>query len=77
MGDFNTQAQAVDVARAVLTELFKEENRAETDRREDIRAAREAELNPPEAEEPEIDMVPSRRKVITAGLATDMTTEAE
>lgn len=77
MGDFNTQAQAVDVARAVLTELFKEENRAETDRREDIRAAREAELNPPEAEEPEIDMVPSRRKVITAGLATDMATEAE
>lgn len=68
MGDFNTQAQAVDVAHAVMNELFREENRAETDRREDIRAAREAELNPPEPEV-EIDPVPSRRKVITAGMA--------
>lgn len=72
MGDFNTQAQAVDVAHAVMNELFKEENRAETDRREDIRAAREAELAPKEEEaEAPIDPTPSRRKVITAGMATE------
>ena len=73
MGDFNTQAQAVDVARAVMVELFKDENRAETDRREDIRAAREAEIAAAEApeEETEIDATPSRRKVITAGLSAE------
>ncbi len=67
MGDFNTQAQAVDVARAVLVELFKPENRAETDRAADIRAIRAAELAP--KEEPEIDSTPTRRAVITAGLS--------
>lgn len=47
MGDFTSQLQAVDVARAVMSELFKPDNRAETDRAADIRALREAELAPP------------------------------
>nr|MBP6737724.1 [NiFe]-hydrogenase assembly chaperone HybE [Paracoccaceae bacterium] len=64
MGDFTSQLQAVDVARAVMAELFRSENRAETDRAAEIRAAREAELAPP-APEPE----PSRRKLISGGLA--------
>lgn len=68
MGDFTSQLQAVDVARAAMIELFKEENRGETDRAADIRAAREAELAP-SAEEPEPDLAPSRRKLITGGLA--------
>lgn len=68
MGDFTSQLQAVDVARAAMIELFKAENRGETDRAADIRAAREAELAP-SAEEPEPDLAPSRRKLITGGLA--------
>jgi hypothetical protein len=44
MGDFKTQADAVEVAGAVMQALFDEENRAETDRSADIRAAREAEV---------------------------------
>lgn len=67
MGDFTSQLQAVDVARAVMVELFKPENRAETDRAADIRALREAELTPPEAA-PELEAEPSRRKLITGGL---------
>lgn len=67
MGDFTSQLQAVDVARAVMVELFKPENRAETDRAADIRALREAELTPPEAA-PDPDAEPSRRKLITGGL---------
>jgi [NiFe] hydrogenase assembly HybE family chaperone len=65
MGDFTSQLQAVDVARAVMVELFKPENRAETDRAAEIRAAREAELTPPEAEP---ETAPSRRTLITGGL---------
>lgn len=65
MGDFTSQLQAVDVAGAVMVELFRPENRAETDRAAEIRAAREAELNPPE---PDPDTVPSRRKLITGGM---------
>jgi hypothetical protein len=57
--------QAVDVARAVMVELFKPENRAETDRAAEIKARREAELAPP-APEPQDD--PSRRRLITGGL---------
>ena len=68
MGDFRTQAQAVDVGRAVMTALFDEGNRAETDRAADIRAAREAELAPPE---PVIDTAPTRRKIISGGMAED------
>lgn len=67
MGDFTSQLQATDVARAVMVELFKPENRAETDRAADIRAIREAELNPPEAE-PAPEAEPSRRTLITGGL---------
>ncbi|TCO70556.1 [NiFe]-hydrogenase assembly chaperone HybE [Rhodovulum euryhalinum] len=67
MSDFASQMQAVEVARAVMTELFRPENRAETDRALDIRAARAAELAPP----PEAPAAPSRRAVISAGLAPD------
>lgn len=69
MGDFTSQLQAVDVARAVMAELFKPDNRAETDRAADIRALREAELAPPavEPEAPPAD-APSRRRLITGGL---------
>ena len=69
MEDFNSQMQAVEVARAVMAALFDAENRAETDRAAEIRAAREAELAPPP--EPEADPVPTRRRLITAGLASD------
>ena len=78
MGEFKTQAQAVDVARAVMVALFEEEHRAETDRAADIRAAREADLaaeaeaeeaaNAAEAEAA-IPAEPTRRQMITAGLA--------
>jgi len=66
MGDFTSQLQAVEVARAAMGELFRAENRAETDRAADIRALREAELAP--VAEPEPDLAPSRRKLITGGL---------
>jgi [NiFe] hydrogenase assembly HybE family chaperone len=64
MGDFTSQLQAVDVARAAMAELFRPENRAETDRSADIRARREAELAPP----PAPDTIPSRRQLLTGGL---------
>lgn len=67
MGDFSSQLQAVEVARASMVELFKAENRAETDRAADIRAQREADLAPPPAE-PEADATPTRRKLITGGI---------
>lgn len=63
MGDFSSQLQAVDVARAVMAELFKPDHRAETDRAAEIRAARAAELAPP----PETE--PSRRAFLTGGIA--------
>ena len=69
MSEFRTQADAVDVARAVMQALFDPENRAETDRAADIRAAREAELAAAEAAEAPIDPRPSRRAVISGGLA--------
>lgn len=62
MGDFTSQLQAVEVARAAMAELFKPENRAETDRAGEIRARREAELAPP------ADPAPSRRRIISGGL---------
>jgi len=56
-----------------MRELFREENRAETDRTAEIRAAREAELAGAEEaardEGPEPVRAPTRRGVISAGLA--------
>lgn len=82
MGDFSSQLQAQDVARAVMLALFDEENREETDRASDIRAAREQELAAAEAAaNAETDgsaatpaepvVAPSRRMIITGGLSRD------
>jgi [NiFe] hydrogenase assembly HybE family chaperone len=67
MGDFTSQLQAVDVARAVMVELFKSDNRAETDRAAEIRARAEAAALPAETLV-ETDEAPSRRKLITGGI---------
>lgn len=97
MGDFASHAYAVEVARAVMAALFDVANKAETDRRADIRAVREAELaeaaptdtamgtsSGPDPQSgsatvPEggaqSDPAPTRRAIITGGLATE-TTEA-
>ncbi|WP_299878944.1 [NiFe]-hydrogenase assembly chaperone HybE [uncultured Sulfitobacter sp.] len=69
MGEFKSQMQAQEVAAAVMVALFDAENQAETDRAADIKAAREAALAPPEPEPPALSDEPSRRAVITAGLA--------
>lgn len=78
MGEFATQGQARDVAEAVMVALFDDAHRAETDRSADIRAAREAEIAAAEAAEAEAEAgldaevigdVPTRRQVISAGLA--------
>lgn len=70
MGDFTSQLQAVDVARAVMVELFKAENRAETDRAAEIRARAMAEQAPPATEPPpQVDPAPTRRTLITGGLS--------
>ena len=67
MADFSSHLQALEVARAVMVALFDGENRAETDRAAEIRAAREAELAPPP--EPEIAPAPSRRALLTGDLS--------
>lgn len=77
MGEFKSQAAAVEVAEAVMVALFQEEHRAETDRSADIRATREAELKAVEdaekaAAEPEVPILsdaPTRRAIISAGMA--------
>ncbi|MBV7380774.1 [NiFe]-hydrogenase assembly chaperone HybE [Maritimibacter dapengensis] len=80
MGDFNTQAQAVEVAEAVMVELFKDENRAETDRAQDIRAARESEIAALEEagngnaegaldDDRSVISEPTRRQILTGGLS--------
>lgn len=69
MGEFSSQMQAQEVARAVMVALFDGENRAETDRAADIRAAREAALAPEEETTGTLQDVPSRRAVITGGMA--------
>lgn len=73
MNDFASHKDATDVARAVMEALFVAENQAETDRAADIRAAREAELAPPadEIETVEPAAPPSRRAVLTGGLASE------
>jgi [NiFe] hydrogenase assembly HybE family chaperone len=72
MGDFRTQAQAVEVAHAVMAALFDTANRADTDRAADIRARREAELEPPV----QIDAEPTRRSLISGGMARQSRREA-
>ena len=70
MADFTSQLQAVEVARAVMAELFKAENRAETDRSAEIRATREAEMAMAVEGEGEAEVAqPTRRAVLTGGLA--------
>jgi [NiFe] hydrogenase assembly HybE family chaperone len=64
MGDFTSQLQAVEVARAVMREAFNASNRVEGDRSAEIRARREAELAPV----PAVDPAPSRRQLLTGGL---------
>lgn len=74
MSDFASQVQAVEVARAVMSELFKEENRAETDCTAEIRAAREADPAAVEAArstEKDAPAAPTRRRLISAGLAPE------
>ncbi|MCB1358025.1 MAG: [NiFe]-hydrogenase assembly chaperone HybE [Maritimibacter sp.] len=79
MGDFRSQAQAVEVAEAVMVALFDDQNRAETDRSADIRAAREAELAAVEdaqaeaeaGDEEALPAAPTRRQLLTAGLSGD------
>lgn len=76
MGEFASQLQATDVARAAISGLFDEANREETDRAADIGALREAELARVSAEvkhgEPSENQdvgKPSRRTLLT-GRAT-------
>lgn len=77
MGDFQSQMQAVDVARAVMAELFRAENRAETDRAAEIRQGRSAELAAAEAAEAAEDAPaqPTRRQLISAGFAEERAEE--
>lgn len=77
MAEFKSQAKAAEVADAVMMALFDEENRAETDRSADIRAAREAEIEAANIAEEEArtdatgpEDAPTRRQVISAGLAS-------
>ncbi|MFB2530750.1 [NiFe]-hydrogenase assembly chaperone HybE [Paracoccus sp. p3-h83] len=70
MGDFASQMQAVEVARAVMAALFDPAHRDEdTDRAATIRAAREAELAPPAEAEAALPEAPTRRAVLTGGLS--------
>lgn len=68
MTEFASQMQVTEVTRAVMAALFDCENRAETDRSAEIRAARLAEVEPPL---PPVEPVPSRWAVITGGLAAE------
>ncbi|MDF0600224.1 [NiFe]-hydrogenase assembly chaperone HybE [Psychromarinibacter sp. C21-152] len=73
MAEFTSQKQATDVARAVMSALFDEAHRDETDRAAEIRAAREAELaaaeEGTEGADEAFPEAPSRRAVITAGMS--------
>ena len=86
MGDFTSQLQVVEVARAVMAELFVGENRAPSDRSAEIRSLRQADLDAvseaelsteAEAEtnaDPLADaepLLPTRRALITAGMAAE------
>lgn len=73
MSDFTSQLQAVEVARAVMAELFKAENRADTDRAAEIRASREAEIaaasETADEDEATTPLQPTRRALLTGGLS--------
>ncbi|WP_068114254.1 [NiFe]-hydrogenase assembly chaperone HybE [Tropicimonas marinistellae] len=78
MGEYTSQVQAVEVASAIMTALFDTANRAETDRREDIRAARELDIAETEAAETSLSVPgaameakPTRREVILADVSRD------
>jgi len=71
MSEFASQKDACDVARAVMEALFDPAHRADTDRAADIRAAREADLAQQAEESVSIDETPTRRAIITGGLATE------
>lgn len=78
MGEFKTHQQAVEVAQAVMVALFDEANRAETDRAADIRATREEELAALEAPADDVPILtdaPTRRSVITGGIASEEAAE--
>lgn len=87
MGDFSSQMQAKEVARELLVALFDAENIEETDRAADIRSTRETELASIRAAElaaqakdddaPKLDTAPTRRAVLTAGLAATPETTPE
>jgi [NiFe] hydrogenase assembly HybE family chaperone len=69
MGEFSSQLQATDTARAVMAMLFDPANRAEDDQRHTIRAEREATLAD-EAVPDQPAPQPSRRALLTGGLGT-------
>jgi [NiFe]-hydrogenase assembly, chaperone, HybE len=85
MGDFTSQLQVVEVARAVMAELFVGENREETDRSHDIRSLRQADLDAAteandgaeakanaETQQDDVEpALPTRRALITAGMAAE------
>jgi [NiFe] hydrogenase assembly HybE family chaperone len=77
MHEFTRQKDATDVARAVMAALFDGENMAETDRAADIRASRETEIAALAAAEADgavessLPAAPSRRAVISGGLAAE------
>lgn len=80
MTEFASQLQATDCAHAVMAALFDPANRAETDRSGEIRAARHAEARAAAeaaAAAPVRDGAPSRRAVLTGGLAAQTAAPAE
>ncbi|WP_116132263.1 [NiFe]-hydrogenase assembly chaperone HybE [Tropicimonas sp. IMCC34043] len=68
MGEYRSQAQAVEVARAIMAALFDPAHRAETDRSVEIRAAREQDLAARQARA-EAAAAPTRRQVLSGGVA--------
>jgi [NiFe] hydrogenase assembly HybE family chaperone len=71
MTEFSSQLQAQDTARAALAALFDEAHREQTDRGEEVRQIREAELLAAEAAQarPAVAAEPTRRGFITGGMA--------
>ncbi|RVT83230.1 [NiFe]-hydrogenase assembly, chaperone, HybE [Rhodobacteraceae bacterium CCMM004] len=76
MDQFASQMKAVEVARAVMAALFDPAHRDDTDRAADIRVAREDEIAAAEAAalaaegaSPTLSAAPTRRAVISGGMA--------